>query len=165
MTHYHESYSSGTSAVGSYEGDSGLAPGERLVLTQALERAADPEGQGVLLNYCAFWSRPKAVELMGYLGEGFATEDGNGDTALHWAARGGCPDTVRAAVYSGGDPHRQNHNGQTPLAAAALLRHTHAMAAMKEPPRKPPHRLNHNSASISRTLSGTQQWSSPGVRR
>ena len=156
--------SSAASSCGSSVDDGVMLASDRFALTHALERSSADDAQ-MVANYCAFWKRPRAMELLCHLGQDPQAEDMNGDTALHWATRGGDTQTIHSTVAGGGDPNHPNLSGVTPVALAAQIESKAAMQALTSPP-KPQQASTPKAATPARSeRPATHLGDSPGLRR
>eukprot|EP00754_Rhynchopus_humris_P010879 Rhum_TRINITY_DN14180_c34_g1::Rhum_TRINITY_DN14180_c34_g1_i1::g.72737::m.72737 len=159
--------SSAASSCGSSVEDGVMLASDRFALTHALERSSADDAQ-MVANYCAFWKRPRAMELLCHLGQDPQAEDVNGDTALHWATRGGDTQTIHSTVAGGGDPNHPNLSGVTPVALAAQIESKAAMQALTSPPKaqqQQPSTPSAASPARSCERPATHLGDSPGLRR
>ncbi|KAJ9457303.1 Palmitoyltransferase AKR1 [Diplonema papillatum] len=93
--------------------DAELLPSEKYELLAQLAVASRDDPTRMCLNYAAFWNRESTAQLLLHLGESVAVHDANGDTPLHWAARGGAAEITEWLLAAGADPKRANHAAQT----------------------------------------------------
>ncbi len=71
-----------------------------------LEAGADPNSPPTLLRLASVHARDLSViDILAQAGTDVGARDGSGATPLHYAARVGTPDAVRALLRAGADPH------------------------------------------------------------
>eukprot|EP01059_Diplonema_ambulator_P022982 TRINITY_DN38352_c0_g1_i1.p1 TRINITY_DN38352_c0_g1~~TRINITY_DN38352_c0_g1_i1.p1 ORF type:complete len:165 (+),score=31.09 TRINITY_DN38352_c0_g1_i1:51-545(+) len=96
----------------------------------ALTEASGDDDYLLSMNYLAFWGKGQATQLFLAMGQDPHAADANGDTALHWAARGGYTAPIKNLLRAGASAQTVNHHGQTPPQIAEQLNNTHAAAAL-----------------------------------